>query len=213
MIKATRLATVVVSFLILAVPAAASHKPHALHCKHGYVADTVTVKEHKHGRTIKIRKAECVKVKKAPAFHWVTGTPGPTAAPTPTPEPSPKPRSMPLEVVMTIWDPINVVNPEYTTPQAGYRFIAVELSLTNVSAATISSDANVDATVMGTNGQSYMFALGVERKRCTDFGYGDFTLSPGAHAVGCVVYELPEGVQVAKAQWGLNGEVETTRAF
>jgi hypothetical protein len=105
-----------------------------------------------------------------------------------------------------------VVNLGSRAPRS-MRPIAVELSLTNMSGETISSDANSDSVVIGTDGQSYTFALGVERKGCSDFAYGSFTLSAGAHDVGCVVYELPTGVQVAKVQWGLNGEVETTRLF
>lgn len=113
-----------------------------------------------------------------------------------------------LQVVVTTWDPINVENPEYTQAKAGQRFVAVELTLTNGTASTISSNANVDTTVVGTNGQVYSFAL-ADRRGCTNFNYGDFTIAPGASETGCVVYELPEGVTVAKVQFELNGEVRS----
>ena len=192
--------------------AAQANKPLTLHCKHGYVKKLVTIKEHKRGRTVKVKVPKCVKKRRSATTTPAAAPPPPAPTPAPaTPKPTPKPE--PLEIRMGVWDPINVENPEYNKAQAGKRFVAVELSLTNISSATVSSDANLDAVVIGTDGQSYTFALGVERKGCSDFAYGSFTLSPGAHQVGCVVYELPTGVQVAKVQWGLNGEVETTRSF
>lgn len=65
--------------------------------------------------------------------------------------------------------------------------------------------------LIGTNGQSYQPALGVERKGCTDFDYGEFSLAPGAAETGCVVFELPEAVEVEKAQW--DDGLEPIRTF
>jgi hypothetical protein len=113
-----------------------------------------------------------------------------------------------LQVLVKVWDPINTAN-EYETPKVGYRFIAIELSLTNNSAGTISGNANVDTTVVGTNSQTYTFAPD-ERANCTNFNYGDFSLAPSSKATGCVVYELPEGVKAQKVQFGLELTPEAT---
>jgi Domain of unknown function (DUF4352) len=111
-----------------------------------------------------------------------------------------------------LWGQINTANPEVEVPKAGEYFIAVELSLTNVGSKTISGNANVDTTVIGTNGQTYT-AVFDERKGCTNFSYGDFTLSPGANETGCVVFELPEGVKGKKVQFGLEMTPEETWTF
>ncbi len=212
-----RLAIVVLSsWLILAAPAAA--KKRALHCKRGYVAKTV--KQHKRGHVVKVAKCVKKRATHSPVAHSVPGPSIPTSEPTPAPTPAPVTASEPkpslkLEILMRFWDPINVEEPEFNKAKSGYRFVAVELSLTNVSSETVSSDANWDTTVIGTNSQSYT-ATFAERKGCTDFGgvLGPFTLAPGAHEIGCIVYELPEGVKIAKAQWNDNlpGE-ESTRTF
>ena len=142
----------------------------------------------------------------------------PVAQPAPTPTPAPPTKSEPapakpiesLSITMVLWEPINTANPEWEKPQPAQHLAAIELSLTNVGATAISGNANFDTTAIGTNGQSYTSNFD-ERKGCTDFASGQFTLAPGAHEVGCIVYELPEGVKIAKVQFGLNGEVETTR--
>jgi hypothetical protein len=196
-------------------------KPHHS-CKAHYVRKVERVKVNRHGHVKRIKQTFCVHVVPKPPTSstttTTTATPTPTPAPAPTPSPAPTP-AKPLAIEVTTYEgvgggSINVENPEYNKPQAGKRFVAVGLSLTNVGRTTISSDANLDATVIGSDSQSYTFALGVERKGCTDFSYGSFTLTPGAHAVGCIVYELPEGVKIAHVQWndGLPGE-ETTRTF
>jgi Domain of unknown function (DUF4352) len=97
----------------------------------------------------------------------------------------------------------------YETPQAGNWFIAIGLTLTNTGSETVSSNANLDTTVVGTNGQVYTAALGVERQGCTNFDYGDFTLAPGATEVGCVVFELPAGMETQKIQFELEGFVRS----
>jgi hypothetical protein len=206
------LAILLVATLGFGPGTAQAKKPPTLHCKHGYVKKLVTVKEHKHGHVIRVKATRCVKAP-APSSKTISVTSGPVPiapAPTPVPPPAPKaPAPAPaLEITVSVWDPINVENPEYEKPKTGKRFIAVELSLTNTSTSTVSSNANLDTSIIGTDSQTYT-AVFDERKGCSNFSYGDFTLTPGAHEVGCVVYELPEGVKAAKVQFGLElGVVE-----
>ncbi len=206
------LAILLVATLGFGPGAAQAKKPPTLHCKHGYVKRLVTVKEHKHGHVIRVKATRCVKAP-APSSKTISVTSGPVPivpAPTsvPPPVPPPAPKAPALEITVSVWDPINVENPEYEKPKTGKRFIAVELSLTNTSTSTVSSNANLDTSIIGTDSQTYT-AVFDERKGCSNFSYGDFTLSLGAHEVGCVVYELPEGVKAAKVQFGLElGVVE-----
>jgi Domain of unknown function (DUF4352) len=201
-------------------PASAATKHSKLHCKHGYVKQIVTVKEH--GHIIKVKVDKCVKKKaQAPVSKTISVThgtiptapaapaPAPTPAPSPAPAPSPPPTPAELVKVSVVkYTHINTAN-AYETPQTGNWFIAIELTLTNTGSETVSSNANLDTTVVGTNGQVYTAALGVERRGCTNFDYGDFTLAPSATEVGCVVFELPTGMETQKIQFELEGFVRS----
>jgi Domain of unknown function (DUF4352) len=202
------LASLLLATLGVGAGAAQAKKPRTLHCKHGYVKKRVTVKKHRHGHVIRVKATRCVKAP-APSSKTISVTSGPVPiAPAPTPVPTPAPKAPALEISVSVWDPINVENPECESPKPGKRFIAVELGVTNTSTSTVSSNANLDTAIIGTDSQTYT-AVFDERKGCSNFSYGDFTLTPGAHEVGCVVYELPEGVKAAKVQFGLElGVVE-----
>jgi hypothetical protein len=91
---------------------------------------------------------------------------------------------------------------EYNQPNAGYRFVAVDMGLTNMSAATISDDANVDVHVIGSDNQAYPADFNSVNE-CTNFSYGQFTLLPGGTESGCVVFQLPSGVNAKLVQFSL----------
>lgn len=104
-------------------------------------------------------------------------------------------------------DPATAASPDLQ-PAAGTRFVALQLRLTNKGAGTISSDANVNLTVLGSDGQAYTpsFAPITE---CTNFSHGDYALLGGDSERGCVVFQLPDGVKVRSAQFSLgNGTVQ-----
>lgn len=92
---------------------------------------------------------------------------------------------------------------QYTTPDPGKRFVAVEMNLSNQSSATISDDANYDTTVIGTDSQVYTFD-GSDVSECTNFGYGEYTLLIGGSESGCVVFQLPNGVNVKAVQFSFD---------
>jgi hypothetical protein len=116
-----------------------------------------------------------------------------------------------LAVTMTqIVDPATAANP-YFTPNPGDRFVAVEMSLLNQSSATITDDANGDVTVIGTDSQAYTADFD-SVAQCTNFSYGGFTLLPGTPSEsGCVVFQLPNGVNVKAVQFSLDSYVDTAR--
>ena len=65
---------------------------------------------------------------------------------------------------------------QYTTPNNGFRFVGAVFTLSGVS-GTFSDDANSDATLVGSNGQSYTADFrsiaGV-----TNFNSGLYNLTP-----------------------------------
>jgi hypothetical protein len=88
-------------------------------------------------------------------------------------------------------------------PDTGYRFVAVELTLSNPSTNdAIEGDANYSMTVMGSDGQTYSADYGTV-SGCTNFESGDFQLPLSNTATGCVVFELPTSVAVQSIQFTL----------
>lgn len=92
---------------------------------------------------------------------------------------------------------------QYTTPNNGFRFVGAVFTLNGVS-GTFSDDANSDATLIGSNGQTYTFdssgLAGV-----TNFNYGEYNLAPGQTSVGAVAFQVPDGVKASSVQWNGSG--------
>lgn len=105
-------------------------------------------------------------------------------------------------------DPAIATDPAVDGAQAGTRLVALVLTLTNQGPGTITSDANNDATLVGSDGQDYTAQFS-EINECTNFNHGDYTLLNGDSQRGCVVFQLPNGVSVQSAQFSLgNGTVQ-----
>ena len=102
----------------------------------------------------------------------------------------------------TYWDPAQPV--QYEGPDPGTRLIAVEFRITDTGSHQISDDANNNATVIGSNDQTYTSAVNSVTE-CTNFNDGEYQLNPGQSVTGCVVFELPDGVKLSKIEWSPNG--------
>jgi hypothetical protein len=88
-------------------------------------------------------------------------------------------------------------------PDSGYRFVAVDLTVTNPSTnGDIEGDANYSTTVTGSDGQTYSADYGTV-SGCTNFESGEFEIPIGDSATGCVVFELPTSVTVQSIQFTL----------
>jgi hypothetical protein len=88
-------------------------------------------------------------------------------------------------------------------PDSGYRFVAVELTLSNPSTnEAIEGDANYSMTITGSDGQTYSADYGTVSE-CTNFEYGDFSVPLSDSSTGCVVFELPTSVTVQSIQFSL----------
>jgi hypothetical protein len=89
---------------------------------------------------------------------------------------------------------------QYTTPNAGNRFIAVDVKIVNNGTAAFSDDANNDVTLIGTDNQSYTADFD-NVSECTNFNSGQYTLAPGESTTGCVVFQVPDAINTAKVQF------------
>ncbi len=106
-----------------------------------------------------------------------------------------------------IIDPARPANPDLVA-SAGTRLVAVELALKGEGPGTISSDANSNTTVIGSDSQAYTFSVDPVAE-CTSFSNGEYTVLPGDAERGCVVFQLPAGVTVKSVQFSLgNGTAQ-----
>jgi hypothetical protein len=87
-------------------------------------------------------------------------------------------------------------------PSAGTRFVAIEMSLTDVTGGSISGDANYSTTVVGTDGTTYTADFGGVAE-CGNFTFGTFQLEGTDSVSGCVVFQLPAAVDVASINFSL----------
>jgi cytoskeletal protein RodZ len=89
---------------------------------------------------------------------------------------------------------------QYTTPDAGKRFVAVDVKIVNNGTASYQDDANSNITLIGSDNQSYTFDAN-NVSECTNFNEGQYTLAAGESATGCVVFQMPDGINTAKIQF------------
>ncbi|MDA8391321.1 MAG: hypothetical protein M0Z87_00685 [Actinomycetota bacterium] len=103
---------------------------------------------------------------------------------------------------MQVIDPAQGAD-QYTTPNPGDRFVATLFSIT-AGAQAVSGDANLNASAIGSNGQSYTADFN-SVSECTNFNGGDYQIVAHQTETGCVVFQVPTGTSVAKVQWAPSG--------
>jgi hypothetical protein len=101
--------------------------------------------------------------------------------------------------LMSVQDPATGAD-QYTTPDNGKRFVAARFKIVGKS-GTFSDDANSNATVIGSDSQTYQADFS-NVKGCTNFNSGSYTVTAGQTSIGCVVFQVPKGVKVAQIEWG-----------
>ena len=92
---------------------------------------------------------------------------------------------------------------QFTTPDNGNRFVGAVFTITGIS-GTFSDDANNDATLIGSNGQTYTADFD-SIAGYTNFNNGEYTVSAGENSAGAVTFQLPLTVKVTKIEWLTNG--------
>ena len=108
----------------------------------------------------------------------------------------------PLTVTFTqLIDPATGID-QFNQPNSGYRFVAVVINLANPSTAMITSDSYLDVQLVGTDNQAYSTDFSSVTE-CTNFSSGSFTLLPGGTENGCVLFQVPLGVNVKLVQFSL----------
>lgn len=98
---------------------------------------------------------------------------------------------------------------QFDRPPSGSRLVAIQLTLTGDGPGNVSSDVNIDTSLVGTNGQVYTAASEIVAG-CTNFAFGSFTLAAGQSEVGCVAFAVPDGVDMKRVTFSLtDGSVDS----
>jgi hypothetical protein len=92
---------------------------------------------------------------------------------------------------------------QFTTPGNGNRFVGAVFTITGIS-GTFSDDANNDATLIGSNSQTYSADFD-SIAGYTNFNNGEYNISVGENSVGAVTFQVPLTVKVTKIEWSANG--------
>jgi hypothetical protein len=104
---------------------------------------------------------------------------------------------------------LKVIDPAQRTPNdlnpgPAIRMVAAKFRLTGLS-GQVSGDANGDATLIGRDHVEYGADSSQAAVGCTSFTNRLLTLRPGQRLIGCVVYQVPTPVTVARIRYDLSG--------
>lgn len=107
-----------------------------------------------------------------------------------------------ISVILTkVIDPAEGAD-QFTTPDSGNRFVGAVFAIAGIS-GTFSDDANSDATLIASNGQTYSADFD-SIAGYTNFDAGQYTVSAGENSVGAVTFQVPLAVTVSKIEWSAN---------
>jgi hypothetical protein len=108
-----------------------------------------------------------------------------------------------MEVTLTkVIDPAQGAD-QFTTPGSGSRFVGAVFSLNGIS-GTFSGNANNDAALIGSNGQTYTADFN-SIAGYTNFNNGDYNVGTSENSVGAVTFQAPLAVKVTKIEWSVSG--------
>ncbi|MEU8271248.1 DUF4352 domain-containing protein [Sphaerisporangium sp. NPDC049002] len=106
-----------------------------------------------------------------------------------------------VDVTVTkVTDPATPAN-DIIKPKTGARYVAVELRLDNKGQGVYSDAPSNGARLIDDQGQQYNNTFGEVREGVL---LSAVTVSPGDSRKGVILYEIPDGVKLAKFQFALN---------
>ena len=106
-------------------------------------------------------------------------------------------------IVVKIIDPAQSTN-AYITPEAGKRYVGVQLKITNTSTkATDGYYPNNDVTLVDSKDQAYTSDF-ADLADCQAFASAGTKLAAGESMLGCVTFQIPETATVAKLKYTPN---------
>jgi hypothetical protein len=92
---------------------------------------------------------------------------------------------------------------EFAAPEAGDRFISVQVRLRNIGSAAYSDSPDNEVVVVDSKGQSYQSWIIAPGVGCPQFPATE-KIAPGDTGLGCIVFQVPSGAKITKVQVTLN---------
>ncbi len=89
---------------------------------------------------------------------------------------------------------------EFDAAASGHHLAGVQFTVVGVKGNT-DENVNLDAKVVGSDGQLYSASIASRLAVGTNFDYGSIKVSPGEKLTGWAAFELPNGVTVKSVQW------------
>lgn len=86
------------------------------------------------------------------------------------------------------------------TPDNGTRFVGAVFKIKALKGSPQDEDANSDADLIGSNGQTYTFDIS-DIAGYTNFDNGTIHEAEGQTVTGSVAFQVPDGVKVTQVQW------------
>ncbi len=98
---------------------------------------------------------------------------------------------------------------QFTTPDNGNRFVGAIFTIKAISGSPQDEDANNDAALVGSNGQTYNSDIS-SIAGYTNFSEGQIKVAQGESTTGAVTFQVPNGVKVSKVQWSASSGFGST---
>jgi hypothetical protein len=109
---------------------------------------------------------------------------------------------------------VRVIDPaqgasQFDTPDNGKRFVGTVFTIKALNGSPQNEDANTDAAVIGSNGQTYTADFS-SIAGYTNFNNGSIQVAQGETQTGAVTFQVPNGVKVLEVQWTPSGGFGST---
>lgn len=109
---------------------------------------------------------------------------------------------------------VKIVDPaqgadQFATPDNGMRFVGAVFTINAISGSPQNEDANNDAALVGSNGQTYNSDPD-SITGYTNFSEGQINVAQGQSTTGAVTFQVPNGVKVSKVQWSTSSGFGST---
>ncbi len=106
-------------------------------------------------------------------------------------------------VAVKVVDPARATD-EFSTPDAGKRYVGVQFRITDTGAAAYSDSPSNGATAIDASGQQYSAEMADPKTSAGEAFPAATSIAPGDSALGVVVFQIPTGAKVVKVQFGMD---------
>ena len=106
-----------------------------------------------------------------------------------------------LEITMTKVAPTTKATDQFSTPQSGNRFMAVQFRIRNAGKVAYNDSPTNGAKVSDASGQQFDPTI-VERVAAGPVLPASVKIAPGGTALGYIVFEVPKAAKIKSVQFG-----------